>query len=106
MTHMNKTIDIFMECGIVLKMKYLILDAEMGGRDIRYSLLTVYFLVVDADFQKIGDLYLAVRPDDGDYIVSGQGMSVNRIDLIDTTIATHMNTNQCFDSQSDTVMSG
>ena len=54
----------------------------MGGRDLHYSLLTVYFLVVDSSFNKLGDLSLEVKPDNGDYVVSGQGMAVNRIDLI------------------------
>jgi len=62
-------------------MKYLHLDCEMGGRDLKYSLLTAYFLVTDADMNPLGELSLAVKPDDGDYIVSGQGMSVNKINL-------------------------
>ena len=55
----------------------------MGGRELKYSLLTAYFLVTDSHFKKIGDLNLYLKPDDGDYIVSGQGMSVNKIDLIE-----------------------
>lgn len=62
--------------------RYLHMDCEMGGRELKYSLLTAYFMVTDSDFQKLGDLYLRVKPDDGTYIVSGQGMSVNKIDLI------------------------
>ena len=53
----------------------------MGGRDLNYSLLTAYFHVTDANFNKVGDLYLAIKPDNGDYIVSGQGMAVNKINL-------------------------
>jgi len=53
----------------------------MGGRELKYSLLTAYFLVTDAHFNKVGDLYLRVKPDDGVYIVSGQGMAVNGINL-------------------------
>ena len=62
-------------------MKYLHLDCEMGGRELRYSLLTAYFMVTDDKFKVLGDLYLEVKPDDGDYIVSGQGMGVNKINL-------------------------
>lgn len=62
-------------------MKYLHLDCEMGGRELKYSLLTAYFMVTDERFKILGDLYLAVKPDDGDYIVSGQGMEVNKINL-------------------------
>lgn len=63
------------------KLRYLILDAEMGGRELKYSLLTAYFIVTDDKFQKLGDLYLQVKSEDGVYIVSGQGMGVNQINL-------------------------
>ena len=62
-------------------MKYLFLDCEMGGRDLKFSLLTTYLLVTDERFRVLGELSLAVKPDDGVYIVSGQGMQVNKIDL-------------------------
>jgi hypothetical protein len=61
--------------------KYLILDNEMGGRDLRYSLLQSAFIVVDNSFNEVARLTLNVKPDDGDYILSGQGMSVNKIDI-------------------------
>ena len=57
------------------------MDCEMGGRELKYSLLTAYFLATDDKFHKVGDLYLEMKPDDGTYIVSGQGMSVNKINL-------------------------
>ena len=57
------------------------MDCEMGGRELKYSLLTAYFMVTDDKFNILGDLYLQVKPDNGDYIVSGQGMSVNKINL-------------------------
>jgi len=53
----------------------------MGGRDLKYSLLTAYFLVTDDRFKPIAELYLRVKPDDGVYIVCGQGMGVNGINL-------------------------
>ncbi len=59
------------------------MDCEMGGRDLKYSLLTAFFMVTDANHNVLGELYLRVKPDDGDYIVSGQGMAVNGIDLIE-----------------------
>jgi len=61
--------------------KYLHMDCEMGGRDLKYSLLTAYFMVTDDKFHIHGDLYLRVKPDNGDYVVSGQGMAVNEINL-------------------------
>lgn len=60
---------------------YLHMDCEMGGRELKYSLLTAYFMVTDAKFNVLGDLYLEVKPDDGNYVVSGQGMGVNKINL-------------------------
>ena len=57
------------------------MDCEMGGRELKYSLLTAYFMVTDNKFNVLGDLYLAVKPDDGNYVVSGQGMGVNKINL-------------------------
>ena len=62
-------------------MKYLHIDCEMGGREKDYSLLTAYFLVTDDQFSPMGNLSLSVKPDDGSYIVSGQGMSINKINL-------------------------
>jgi hypothetical protein len=62
-------------------LQYLILDAEMGGRELKYSLLTVSFIVTDSSFQKLGELHLYVKPDDGIYIVNGEGMRVNGIDI-------------------------
>jgi hypothetical protein len=64
-------------------LKYLILDTESGGRELKYSLLTAYFMVTDDKFNILGDLYLLVKPDNGDYIVSGQGMGINQINLQD-----------------------
>jgi hypothetical protein len=62
-------------------MKYLSLDCEMGGRDLKYSLLTAAFVVYDKDFNELDSLYLAVKPDDGDYIVNGGALAVNKINL-------------------------
>lgn len=53
----------------------------MGGRDLKYSLLTAYFLVTDDSFRCLAELYLQVKPDDCDYFVSGEGMAVNGINL-------------------------
>jgi len=61
--------------------RYLHFDCEMGGRDLHYSLLTAYFMVTDDKFKVLGELCLSLKPDDDNYIVSGQGMSVNGINL-------------------------
>lgn len=70
--------------------RYIHLDCEMGGRDLQYSLLTAAFIVTDDQMNDFvpsrvyesNVLNLKVRPDDGNYLVSGQGMSVNKIDLV------------------------
>lgn len=62
---------------------YIFLDNEMGGleRD-KYSLLTVYLMATDDQFNFIGDLYLYLKPDDGIYKVCAEAMNVNKIDLV------------------------
>src|ERR1039458_9014122 len=67
--------------NVRVMIKYLHMDCEMGGRELKYSLLTAYFTVTDDKFKVLGDLYLEVKPDDGDYVVSGKGMGVNKINL-------------------------
>jgi hypothetical protein len=58
------------------------MDCEMGGRELKYSLLTAYFMVTNDKFENLGDLYLQVKPDDGgEYVLSGQGMAVNGINI-------------------------
>lgn len=64
-------------------MKYLSLDCEMGGRELKYSLLTAAFVVYDETFNELDSLYLQVKPDDGDYIVCGKAMQVNQINLLE-----------------------
>jgi hypothetical protein len=64
-------------------MKYLHLDCEMGGRELKYSLLTACFIITDDKFNILDELSLATKPTDGDYIVSGQGMAVNKINLLE-----------------------
>src|ERR1039458_10787360 len=61
--------------------KFVALDVETGGIGIEYSLLSAYFLALDDKFNKIDDLYLFLKPDDGIYKVCGEAMNVNRIDL-------------------------
>lgn len=62
---------------------YLFLDNEMGGLEKeKYSLLTVYLMLTDDNFNVIGDLYLHLKPEDGIYKVCAEAMNVNKIDLI------------------------
>ena len=62
-------------------MGYIFLDCEMGSVDIECSLLSSYFLATNNDIQKVDELELFVKPDDGKYIVRGEAMGVNKIDL-------------------------
>lgn len=62
---------------------YLFIDDEMGGLEKeKYSLLTVYLLATDDNYNVIGDLYLYLKPDDGIYKVCAEAMGVNKIDLV------------------------
>lgn len=61
--------------------KYASIDCEMGGRELKYSLLSLGIFVVTEDFKPVSRLYMDVKPDDGVYVVSGEGMEVNGIQL-------------------------
>lgn len=60
---------------------YIVLDAEMGSVDLEYSLLSVYLMAVNDKFEIIDELELLVKPDDGKFIVNGEAMGINKIDL-------------------------
>lgn len=62
---------------------YIVLDTETGGLGLDKSLLTAYFMVCDAKFQKVDELYLFVKPDDGIYRVTGEAMGINKINLVE-----------------------
>lgn len=62
---------------------FLIFDTETGGIGLDKSLLTAYFLICDEKLEKIGDLYLHVKPDDGVYHVTGEAMGINQINLVE-----------------------
>ena len=65
-------------------MKYLVLYTESGSRHAESTLLTAYFMVMNVEFQVLGDLYLQLKPEPNEhYIVDAQGMGVNKINLID-----------------------
>lgn len=64
-------------------MKYVVLDCETGGLDEnRHSLLTAYFCVIDERLQKIDDLSLKIKPNDGIYRIDTSALKVNKIDLV------------------------
>ncbi len=56
----------------------------MGGLEReKYSLLSVYLMATDDQFNVIGDLYLYLKPDDGIYRVCAEAMNVNKINLVE-----------------------
>lgn len=61
--------------------KLLGLDCEFGGLG-NCSLLTTALIVTDLNFQHIGSMHLALKPADGRYIVTAQGLKINKINLI------------------------
>jgi hypothetical protein len=62
--------------------RYLAVDNETGGFE-GTSLLTSYLAVLDSDMNILGELDLAVRPDNGIYCVEAGGLAVNKINLIE-----------------------
>ena len=61
--------------------RYIAFDCETGGIDDCTSLLETYFIVLDEDFNELGHLQLLTKPNDGNYIVTGQGLGVNKINI-------------------------
>jgi len=69
---------------------YLVLDTETGGRNTNASLLEIYLKFYNADFTPYktddilsNDLHLLVKPNDHLFIVDGEAMEVNKINLVD-----------------------
>lgn len=64
-------------------MRYLVTDLESGGPELKYSLLSAYFVVLDEDLKTVyGELDLKIKPNDGNYFVRGEALEVNGIDLV------------------------
>lgn len=66
-------------------MKILTFDTESGGLTKECSLLTAHFEVFDSsDYTRVIDsLSLSMKPPDGKYVVTAQGLSVNKINLVE-----------------------
>lgn len=62
-------------------MKYFFHDFETGGYE-NSSILTFYGVVTDQNFNKIDDIELWIKPDNGLYMVEAQALRVNKIDLL------------------------
>lgn len=56
----------------------------MGGLDKEtYSLLSVYVMMTDDNYNIIGDLYLYLKPDGGIYRLCAESMNVNKINIVE-----------------------
>lgn len=64
--------------------KLLLVDTETGGRDpTAHSLLTVYAAIVEPiSLEIIKEHHWKLKPDDGIFKVTAEGMKINKIDLI------------------------
>ena len=60
---------------------YIALDVESGGIDPSFSLLTFYLAILDEHLDVMHELDLKVKPDDGVYIIAGEALRVNGINL-------------------------
>lgn len=61
---------------------FLLMDSETGGLDpSEHSILTLYMAIYDSGFNKISELDLKIKPNNGQYFVTDDAMKVNGIDL-------------------------
>ena len=63
--------------------QYLALDVETGGVTPETSLLTAYLAVLDDAFHIVDELDLKLKPEDGNYVVTAQALSINKINLVE-----------------------
>lgn len=64
-----------------MSLKYLAIDTETGGLK-GTSLLTVFLGVYDSELNLIESKHEALKPDDGLYVVTAQGLEINGINLV------------------------
>jgi len=63
-------------------MHYLWYDCETGGTDAhRHSLLTAFFSIYDSNFEKIDELELFLKPDDGEIVAVQDALEITGIDI-------------------------
>ena len=63
--------------------RYICLDTETGGISPDTSLLTVFFAVLDQDFNVTDEIDFNLKPEDGIYRVTAGGLMVNKINLVE-----------------------
>lgn len=62
---------------------FLFIDNETGGIGLETSLLTSCLVLTDDKFNLIDELNLALAPENGIYNVTAQGLTVNRINIVE-----------------------
>jgi DNA polymerase III alpha subunit (gram-positive type) len=63
--------------------QFLALDIETGGIGTDKTLLSAFFAIVDEEFNIVDTLDLKIKPDDGIYHITAQGMGVNKINIVE-----------------------
>ncbi len=61
---------------------YFFYDIETGGNTTSYSLLTLYGVILDKNFNQVDSISLKIKPDDGIYRIEPEALEINKIDLI------------------------
>lgn len=64
-------------------MLHFFYDTETGGKTAKQSLLTLYGIVTDENFEKIDEISLAIKPNNGIYRVSAESLEINGINLVE-----------------------
>jgi len=63
--------------------RYIAFDVESGGTTTDTSLLTAYFQVLDHELNAMDECNIIAKPNDGKYVITAQGMDVNKINIIE-----------------------
>ena len=65
--------------------RYIAFDCETGGLSTNCSLLTAYFVILEADLTTVvGELDLKIKPNVGEqYVVSAEALGINKINLVE-----------------------
>lgn len=64
-------------------MPYLSVDVETGGLGLETSLLSIGLVLADDNFQVLLEKELFVKPDNKLYCLQAEGMTVNKIDIVE-----------------------
>jgi len=62
---------------------FLVIDTETGGLGNQFSLLTLYIGILNSDFSIKHEFDFKLKPNDGNYIVCGEALNINKINLVE-----------------------